>query len=97
MEVTPAGFGAMAAALRAMADRTAGGRLAVVLEGGYDLQALTDGVGEVLRSLADRGGSSDQGAPVGRTEAFGPPSPSLRVELREPLATFRSRWDIPGP
>lgn len=89
MEVTSAGFGAMAASLQAMAERTAGGRLAVVLEGGYDLGALTDGVAAVLKALA--GGA----APCGRTSAAGPLSPSLRVELREALATFRSRWDIP--
>src|SRR4030066_1488763 len=38
MSVTPAGFGRMTAALLAMAERTAAGRLALVLEGGYALQ-----------------------------------------------------------
>ena len=91
MEVTPAGFGAMAASLRDMADRTAGGRLAVVLEGGYDLLSLTEGVKEVLKAMAG------ETVPSGDSPAIGPPSPSLRVELREALATFRSRWDIPAP
>jgi hypothetical protein len=80
-----------------MAERTAGGRLAVVLEGGYDLRSLTDGIRAVLGSLSDKGGSPGSGALDGRTEPLGPPSPSLRVELREALATFRSRWDIPVP
>lgn len=91
MEVTPAGFGAMAASLRAMAERTAGGRLAVILEGGYDLRSLTEGVKEVLKAMAS------ETVPSGDRPAIGPPSPSLRVELREALATFRSRWDIPAP
>ena len=43
MEVTPAGFGRMTASLMAMAERTASGRLALVLEGGYDLVALRAG------------------------------------------------------
>ena len=91
MEVTPAGFGAMAASLLAMADRTAGGRLALVLEGGYDLTALSRGVEEVLKAIAG------EAVPSGDSPPPGPLSPSLQVELREALATFRSRWDIPGP
>ncbi len=88
MAVTPAGFGRMTAALMAMAERTASGRLALVLEGGYDLGALTAGVGEVLRALS--GGTVPAGdSPV--------PSAALRAELREPLATFRTKWDIPDP
>jgi len=88
MAVTPAGFGRMTAALMAMADRTASGRLALILEGGYDLGALAAGVGEVLRALS-RGivllGDSPQ------------PSSALQVELREALAIFRTKWDIPAP
>lgn len=86
MAVTAAGFGRLARSLMDMAARTASGRLAVVLEGGYDLRALGHGVVGVLKALAK--------APV----ADGPPgkpSPSLRVELEEPLRTFRRRWDVP--
>lgn len=90
MEVTTAGFGAMAASLLAMAERTAGRRLAVILEGGYDLQALTGGVKEVLKAMAE------EPVPTWDSRRFGQPSPSLKVELREALAAFRTRWDIPA-
>jgi len=88
MEITAGGFGLLTAALMAMAELTAKGRLALVLEGGYDLPALRDGVGEVLKAL-DKGD-------IPRSDPSAPLSPSLRVELQEPLATFRRKWDIPS-
>ncbi len=91
MAVTSAGFGRLAASLAAMAERTAGGRLAMVLEGGYDLAALREGVAEVLRAL-DRSGGPGPGPGETGPSAI---SPSLRVELEEPLRTFRRKWDIP--
>ena len=87
MSVTPAGFGRLARSLLGMAERTAGGRIAFVLEGGYSLEALRDGVGEVLKALAGRT------SPAG---PLSPPSPGLSVELKEALRTFRGRWDIPA-
>ncbi len=51
MSVTAAGFTAMASALCAVADETAGGRLVAVLEGGYDLAAIVEGVDVVLDVL----------------------------------------------
>ncbi len=89
MAVTPAGFGRLTESLTAMAERTAAGRLALVLEGGYGLQALGDGVREVLRALGSRGTAPVRDRPVEE------PSPSLRAELASPLQTFRKRWDIP--
>jgi len=53
MAVTEAGFGSMCATLCQLADRHAGGRIALVLEGGYDLQALAASVAacvDVLRA-----------------------------------------------
>ena len=44
MSVTDEGFALMAGVVRDLADRVAQGRLAMVLEGGYDLQALDEGV-----------------------------------------------------
>ncbi len=52
MAVTEAGFASMCATLCQLADRHAGGRIALVLEGGYDLQALAASVAacvDVLR------------------------------------------------
>lgn len=51
MAVTEAGFAAMAAFARGMAERYAGGRLALVLEGGYDPPALGRSVRAVLEVL----------------------------------------------
>ena len=91
MEVSPGGFGRLTGSLMAMAAQSAAGRLALVLEGGYDLPALRDGVGEVLMALAGKGRPLSSGSP----EARKPVSPSLRVELAPALQTFRKRWDIP--
>jgi acetoin utilization deacetylase AcuC-like enzyme len=49
MQLTEVGYGWMARTLRAVADETAGGRLGVVLEGGYDLSALEESMAASLR------------------------------------------------
>jgi acetoin utilization deacetylase AcuC-like enzyme len=56
MAVTEEGFARMAGALMAAIPRGAGGRLALVLEGGYDLRALSDSLAATLAAL-------DGGAP----------------------------------
>jgi acetoin utilization deacetylase AcuC-like enzyme len=89
MAVTPAGFGRLTGSLMAMAERTGSGRLALVLEGGYSLAAIRDGVREVVRMIGSRGTSPE------RDSAVEEPSPSLRAELAPALQTFRKRWDIP--
>jgi acetoin utilization deacetylase AcuC-like enzyme len=89
LAITPAGFGRMTASLIAMAERTALGRLALVLEGGYDLAALREGVREVMRALA---GVVRVGFSAGT-----PASEALRGELQEPLSTFRTKWELPAP
>jgi acetoin utilization deacetylase AcuC-like enzyme len=72
MEVSAGAFGWMAAALTRIADATAGGRIALVLEGGYDLVALEAslkssvagmlGAGEPAPELSDRGAALDDEA-----------------------------------
>jgi acetoin utilization deacetylase AcuC-like enzyme len=52
MRVTAGGFGAMTMALRAVAEETCGGRMALVTEGGYDLQALSASLEQAVRALA---------------------------------------------
>jgi len=89
MDVTPAGFGRLTASLMRMADLTASGRLAVVLEGGYNLEALRAGVRAVLAALHSE---SKRTVPSGDS----PPSVALRVELEQPLRVFRTKWDIPA-
>ncbi|HKA33368.1 MAG TPA: histone deacetylase [Candidatus Binatia bacterium] len=54
MNVTETGFAAITDMLVRLAETHAGGRLALLLEGGYDLQALKNSVATVLRSLRDR-------------------------------------------
>lgn len=51
MQVTAAGFGAMAARLMAFAARACNGRCVAVLEGGYDLQGLELGVTQVWEAM----------------------------------------------
>ncbi len=52
MRVTTAGFVAMTAALRAVAEEVCEGRLAAVVEGGYDLRALRECLEAVVDLLA---------------------------------------------
>jgi acetoin utilization deacetylase AcuC-like enzyme len=55
LAVTPAGITAMARALVGLADECAQGRVVGVLEGGYDLEAIVDGVDALLAALRGRG------------------------------------------
>jgi acetoin utilization deacetylase AcuC-like enzyme len=52
MLVSPEGFAALAAELKSLAETLCGGRLVLVLEGGYDLPVLAAGVRSVLGQLA---------------------------------------------
>src|SRR5438046_8337926 len=55
MEVTPAGFAAIAHASVALARECPGGRLPAVLEGGYDLAAIVEGVDATLAAMRGAG------------------------------------------
>jgi len=69
MRLTADTFGAMTMALRLVAEECCGGRLALVTEGGYDLQALAASLDSVVRALAAApstplwpgGGDADRG------------------------------------
>jgi acetoin utilization deacetylase AcuC-like enzyme len=52
MAITSAGFGALCGRVRAIADRHAGGKLILALEGGYDLDALRSSAAACLAVLA---------------------------------------------
>ncbi|HEX9144689.1 MAG TPA: histone deacetylase [Candidatus Binatia bacterium] len=54
MEVTEEGFGAMAQILLQLAERHAGGKIAFLLEGGYDLAALNNSVAVVLNAMQQK-------------------------------------------
>ncbi len=59
MQLTPAMFAWMTVQLKTVAAETAGGRIGIVLEGGYNLQALEEGVAATVGALA---GDADGGA-----------------------------------
>ena len=54
MRVSTAGFAALAAEIKFLADTLCRGRLVIVLEGGYDRTVLADGVRAVLGQLTNR-------------------------------------------
>jgi acetoin utilization deacetylase AcuC-like enzyme len=62
MRVTRAGFAAMARRLRRAAERLCGGRLVGVLEGGYDLTGIADGVTELFEALVGPPGEPERAA-----------------------------------
>ena len=53
MTVSSEGFGWMARALRQVADKSAQGRIAMLLEGGYDLVALESGLAAAVQGMVD--------------------------------------------
>jgi acetoin utilization deacetylase AcuC-like enzyme len=66
MGVTEQGFAAMAQKLVAAADKWAAGRIALLLEGGYDLAGLRNSVAAVLRELqSGRPASAERLPPSG--------------------------------
>jgi acetoin utilization deacetylase AcuC-like enzyme len=52
MRLTTAAFAAMTAELRVLAEEYCGGGIAIVTEGGYDLQALGESLDAVVQVLA---------------------------------------------
>ncbi len=54
MQVSTAGFARMAQVTRGLADRLCGGRLVLCLEGGYDLDAISDSVKATFEVLLGR-------------------------------------------
>jgi histone deacetylase 6 len=79
MRVTPDGFAAMTARLQSLA----GGRCALALEGGYNLEAISRSVAACLRVLLGE-------EPA--VKAFGPPSPEARTVIASVLAAQRPFW-----
>jgi acetoin utilization deacetylase AcuC-like enzyme len=65
MEVTEAGFTGMARLLLELADQYAGGKIAFLLEGGYDLAALRKSVAAVLEAMQQGSGLIETAKPGG--------------------------------
>ncbi len=88
MDVTPAGFARMTEALLALSADCCPGRLVFVLEGGYDLHALSGGVSAVLSTLA-------QGSAAGPARAPGQgPSAETRAVIDAVARALRPYWAI---
>jgi len=85
MEVTEAGFAALTAELMDIARECCGGRIALVLEGGYNGKGLKEGVRAVLHQLSGK-------APRPRIEVD--LSPELLAELEPMKKLFRSFWPV---
>ena len=84
MQATEAGFRAMTRVLMQVAERNAAGRVAAILEGGYDLGALRAAVPAVLDEL----GGATLHAPL--------PTPTPRGSVLAPArAAQRNFWEIP--
>jgi acetoin utilization deacetylase AcuC-like enzyme len=60
MDVTERGFAEMAQRLLKLADRYSGGKIAFLLEGGYDLTGLRNSVAEVLATMQQQPQSSER-------------------------------------
>lgn len=87
MEVSVAGFGALAAELRDLAHQTARDRILFTLEGGYNLSGLKDGVKSVLLALDGR----EQRIPVKLS-----PSSALERELAPVFKVTKLFWPVVG-
>src|SRR5438067_2096205 len=66
MQVTVSGFAAIVRQLHALAEELCGGRLALILEGGYDPEALAWSVAGSLDALLGRGIEDPIGPPLAR-------------------------------
>ncbi|PKP12470.1 MAG: histone deacetylase [Bacteroidetes bacterium HGW-Bacteroidetes-3] len=60
MRVTPKGFAGLVRVLMNVADKCCDGKLAVILEGGYHVQGLTESVRAVLREMRNDTNKSEQ-------------------------------------
>ena len=85
MGITAAGFGALTAEVKDLAQKLSQDRLLIALEGGYDLHALRQGAKEMLLQLSGTAGKPDV-APF--------PSPRLERELEPAIAHLKSFWKL---
>lgn len=84
MAVTERGFAAMCSAMRSLAESVCGGRLVLLLEGGYSLEGLSQSVHACVEVLA------------GRQDEFptGPTSPEAAAALAQSRERLRPYWSV---
>jgi acetoin utilization deacetylase AcuC-like enzyme len=87
MRLDAAAYGWMTARLLGMAERTAEGRLALFLEGGYDLRALEESLRASLRVLGELAPSPAD--PV-------PPEPVHEAEIKRTKKALEGNWRVFG-
>jgi acetoin utilization deacetylase AcuC-like enzyme len=82
MRLTERGFAAMCTAARALAEETCGGKLVLLLEGGYSLEGLSESVHACVEVLA------------GRTDSFptGPVNADARAAVAASRAALKPYW-----
>jgi acetoin utilization deacetylase AcuC-like enzyme len=85
MKLDASDYGWMTAALARIADKSAGGKLALLLEGGYDLPALEASLSEALAALA--------GEATGSTEPLRPASVH-EAEIQRTRKALRDHWPV---
>ncbi len=87
MRVSSRGFGLLTSMLIEAARESCPGRLAFVLEGGYDLRALQEGTASVLTALV----KGEQARPV----IDGPMNAETALALDSALSALGSFWKLP--
>jgi acetoin utilization deacetylase AcuC-like enzyme len=85
MSLSSAAFAAFTQRLCAVADEVAGGRIVLALEGGYDLDALSESVSETVRVLAES-------PPAPR--AFPAPTPSGMRMAEKFRSAHAAHWPV---
>lgn len=88
MQLSEVGFAHLASLLRNAAGRWCGGRLAFVLEGGYDLKALSASVEAVLRAICS--GEINRGAAKPAEVPYG----VVRERLRQVRRVLTQYWAV---
>lgn len=90
MRVTPEGFAAMARILLDIADECCGGKLVVVLEGGYHVAGLTSCVKATLAQMWDETACSEETLAGMEAEA----DEQNKPVLEKVLSVQRPYWDV---
>jgi acetoin utilization deacetylase AcuC-like enzyme len=85
MQLDSTAYGFMSRELGRVADKSAGGKIALLLEGGYDLAALEASLADSLAALVD-----SSRPPMAAT----PPSPSHELEIERSIRALRDRWPL---
>jgi acetoin utilization deacetylase AcuC-like enzyme len=87
MRLTAGAFGAMTMGLRGVADEVCDGRMALVAEGGYDLEALASSLDETIEALVEPSGEPAwPGTPVPPTRGR-----AAAERVKQAIATF---WKV---